>query len=155
MDKNYELARRYCFKLDAVNHKDILHDAYLHWFKYKETNLFEQDNKLMILVLKRVFYKRLHKEKLYYKDGEYLPRVFTELESYLNIGIESDIYSELTTEKRLTDLIKILTSREKDILHYKLLGFNGEEIAVKLDTKPVLISYSLNQIKKKYKKLET
>lgn len=76
-EKNYWRARSYAFKLDPNNYRDLVHDTWLTWYKYKKTDLFEEDNKVVIACVKRRYYNSLYGTKYRTVNKEIVPILFS------------------------------------------------------------------------------
>ena len=52
---NYAKGRSYCFHLDKLLYRDILHDAYLNWFDKTGTDLFDEPEHRMMRIIKNTW----------------------------------------------------------------------------------------------------
>ena len=162
MNKAYWNARSYAFKLDPVNYKDICHDAYLSYFKSKQTNLFLEHPGTITQVIKYTTFdswkKKSHQSRderlqgvrqhIEFKDGgdEFVAHKANSVTPF-----DEFIANELL-ERYNTLVLTAGLSRArgkvniiKDILELRLVGFNNKEIADKLGVAKSLVTYYINR----------
>ena len=64
--KNYNMAKKYAWKL---GHTDLAHDAFLVWWDKRHTNLFDEAEKTIRIVIRNVFYTQRRKTQ-FQRTGE-------------------------------------------------------------------------------------
>jgi DNA-directed RNA polymerase specialized sigma24 family protein len=131
---NYKEAQKYAYAITTSEYLDILHDAYLHWNKYKQSDLFDQD-----------------KEFTYQKDGVRYNREFVDVKP-TNL-IENKIEDNLHVDQAIDLLNKHLTPNQKLTFFYSLLGYKRKDIAKELNVREATIVDRFKLIQEKYRKL--
>lgn len=149
--KKYKRAGRYANKVAADKYLDILHDAYLHWYKYKQSDLFDQDINLICTIVKNVYKNQRNKEFIYQKDGVKYTREFVEITP--KDSVENTIEENLHVDQAIDLLNKHLKPKQKLTFFYSLLGYKRKDIAKELDVREATIVDRFKTIQEKYNKL--
>ncbi len=142
---NYFRARRYAFKCDPNNYKDLLHDAYLKWYDKTGRDLFDELDHTRTAVLRWLV--KGYKGR-FYSNGVFHPRV------YIPVGeeIEEDMLTHITISDNETDAIlidqdlneefeKLLTRNEKLVKCKLMKGYSYTEILHKDGESAAATSY--------------
>jgi DNA-directed RNA polymerase specialized sigma24 family protein len=147
----YKEAQKYAYAITTSEYLDILHDAYLHWNKYKQSDLFDQDIALICTVVKNVYKNQQTKEFTYQKDGVRYNREFVDVKP-TNL-IENKIEDNLHVDQAIDLLNKHLTPNQKLTFFYSLLGYKRKDIAKELNVREATIVDRFKLIQEKYRKL--
>lgn len=146
--KNYAQLSGYCWKLTGELYRDLLHDAYLEWYKKTGTNLFEQPNRLGTKVIRHILMNEQRSRRYMWKGGLY-PKIFCE-------AVAEKKPMELGYAPRTNVTPHDHAYWETDIkpeIGYEfgmvLDGYSQLEIANITGKSPQLISYHIRKNKKK------
>lgn len=151
--KLYLKGRAYCFKLNRQLYRDILHDAFLHWYNKTGRNLFEETERRMIRVLKLTWLG-------YYVNIRSRSRHFEELEEDSTIeGITAEhILIAKETGQWFDSKMKAFkkkypkTARNVErVYELKRDGYDQTEIAAILELAKSSITYYVNNFLKELK----
>jgi DNA-directed RNA polymerase specialized sigma24 family protein len=149
MLENYNKAKRYLRKVDPILYKDILHDAYLNYFRRTGLNLFERSNGNVIGVVKNQWFENLRKG-MYKKGGVRFPFQFSPFEDQtittttpLDIFIANETYETISNRTLGFQHPSVAAG----VLELKYEGYDNEEIAEKLNL-------SVHQVKRYTKSLK-
>jgi hypothetical protein len=148
---NYNKGRSYSWKLNRFLYQDILHDAYVNYYKSKGRNLFEEEIKTVIRTIKLTYY------------GYYINRNFVRNRVECIETFEDQYQNEITPEQQFIEseelenlIIKIKHNYPRtsdnmlESLDLKLSGYDQQEIAEKLGSPKSLITYYFSNIRKMY-----
>lgn len=150
--ENYRRAKKYAHKITHSEYLDILHDAYLQWYKYKQTNLFNQDMGLICTIVKNVYNNQYTKQFVYSKGRVKHNRGFVEIKD--TDLVTNNIEENLHVDQTIDLLNKHLKPKQKLTFFYSLLGYKRKDIAKELDVREATIVDRFKAIQEKYKKLE-
>ena len=148
----YTQGWRYAFRLNKYLFKDILHDAFLHWYNKTGKDLFEEGNGTVCRVIKLTYYG-------YYIANNTRNRKFEDF--------EEQSVTTLTPEQQLIEAqtLEITEGRIKEIndyieAHYpktasnmimafsmKLEGYVRKEIAKALNVSRQTINYYMSNVR--------
>lgn len=147
----YQKALGYAFKLNPVLYKDIVHDSYLVWYDKTKKDLFKEHERIVISVVKKVWWgKYIAKAQHVYKgEKKVREKVLFEEESGLcrNMVTPEDICIAKEFEEQL-----INTSSETLLEIYKLAvqGWNQLQIAIILGESPQFVNNYFKKMRFKY-----
>lgn len=144
--KVYQHGRRYAEKLDPINFKDILHDAYIRWYDKCQKDLFDEKEGTVIRVIKNTWVTSKGPNRYMWR-GQYYPKVYSSdfLDELLNYNDpESQMISKETLEKYIEKIDKFDFTKRL-VYRYSLLGYKGVEIENLTNISRQLISYHLNR----------
>lgn len=166
---NYQKAIRYATKLirdynAPYNPRDLVHDAYLEWWKYRETDLFTNPEGTIVRTIKNKHFNNLN-QQYYQKDGEKHKKINilvsdgSDLPNIENVSEQSlgqehipeeenTPETEIVTKENLKDLHSELCDFDKKVLNLKARGYGNGEIEKILDTHNLKIAQSVKNIKK-------
>jgi DNA-directed RNA polymerase specialized sigma24 family protein len=149
MIENYNKARRYLYKVDPINYKDILHDAYVNYHRRTGgLNLFERSNTNVIGVVRNQYYERFQKMS-YQKNKTRHQYQFVEYEDSpsnltpIDFLIEKETFS--TFIKRAEHFRDSDTAKE--VLNHRLDGYTPEETAEKLNITKNRVNWIIRGLK--------
>lgn len=141
----------YAFHLNPILYKDIVHDSYIIWYDKTKTNLFEEHERTVMSVVKKVWWgKYIAKAKHQYK-GEVKVRemaLFEEETSFHRNNITpEDIYIAKEFEEQLLN-----TSSVTLLEIYKLAvqGWNQMQIAIILGESPQFVNNYFKKMRYQY-----
>lgn len=143
MLENYNKAKKYLYKVTPELYKDILHDAYLNYYRRTGLNLFNQPNTNVIGVIRNQWYEELRKS-LYKKNGERLPYIITEFDDHRYNPITPE---DILVGKETLETVQQRTNQfEKPeiadyVLTLRIEGYDNKEIAE-------ILNLSLHQVKR-------
>lgn len=139
MNENYRRARAYLYKFTSTEYNDILHDAFLTYYRRTGLNLFERTNFNVIGVVRNQYYESLRKDA-YVKNGVryfFQHQSFEDYTSYnsttphdLLIGKEA--YETIVRRTKQFDAPDIAQA----VLDLRIEGYNTREIAEQLGLTP-------------------
>jgi len=142
---NYWNGRSYAWQVNRFLYRDILHDAYIHWYNKTGKNLFDEPWKRVVRVIKLTYYG-------YYISQNIRNRQWFEF--------DDNLFNTVTPEQQLIDsesfetLIKQIqqtyprsSNQMVQSLTLKLEGYQQKEIAEKLGVPKSLITYYFNNIR--------
>lgn len=142
--ENYRKALSYAYALNPKLYRDIVHDAYLHWFEKSKKNLFEEEEKRVIRVVKLTWmgYYRNRRSK----EGKLKYRI---AKNYMVDGQQLYEKTDPTTPedhliaKELEEhMIGSMTSDlQLEIYLYAVQGYRPIEIAEMVGKRKSTISY--------------
>jgi DNA-directed RNA polymerase specialized sigma24 family protein len=97
--KMYTKALRYAFMLMPYhqNYYDLVHDAWIAWHKSRGTDLFEEEERTVIVTVKNVWRNYVSKNR-YMHNGEHLNRVFEQIDEE-NHGITPQFAAKDSVDK--------------------------------------------------------
>lgn len=150
--KNYTLLGGYCYKLVGAPYRDLLHDAYLTWYKKNGTNLFEQPNYVGAKVIRNVFMNWSRATKYMWRGGIY-PRIFHEAVGEREYGTTAVAPLTNITPHDHTFWEMNLKPAIGAELGMVLEGYSINEIAATTRRSPQLTSYYVQKNKKKLAKI--
>jgi DNA-binding CsgD family transcriptional regulator len=135
MIENYNKAKRYLFKVDPEVYKDVLHDAFINYFRRTGLNLFERSNGNVIGVVKNEYFSYL-RSKMFRRGGERLPFQFTTFEDHSFTSITpEDILIGIETQQQIESRLPSFEDPDlaSEVLRMRLEGYNTKEISKDLD----------------------
>jgi len=165
--KNYQKAVRYASKLirdynAPYNPRDLVHDSFLSWSNYKNSNLFDQKEGTIMKTIKNKYFNILEKEETVIK-GNVINKQYIRLDDDSKNGnlsessVENEKFiprNELNPELLLinkdieNNINSSFSEFDKKVLDLKLEGYQNKEIEKILDTHNVKITSSIKNIKK-------
>lgn len=151
MDENYRKARAYLYKLTSTDYNDILHDAYLTYYRRTGLNLFDRPNGNVIGVVRNQFYESLRKDA-YVKHGVRHFYQYQSFEDYTHY--DQTTPHELLESKEAYETIAHRTKQfrlpdvAKAVLDLRIEGFTTREIAEKLSITPDQVNTYTNNLRK-------
>jgi hypothetical protein len=112
---NYQKAVRYATKLiknynAPYNPKDLVHDAYVQWYRYKESDLMDQKEGTVIKTVKNLFLNKQN-ENYYQIDGKKAYKVRVLIEADNNFGSEN-----IGEDNKIEDAEKLLINQENEVI---------------------------------------
>jgi DNA-binding CsgD family transcriptional regulator len=134
MIENYNKAKRYLFKVNSEVYKDVLHDAFLNYFRRTGLNLFDRPNGNVIGVVKNEYFSYL-RSKMFRRHGERLPFQFTTFEdhSFTSVTPEDILIGEETQQQIESRLSSFEDPRlAGEVLRMRMEGYNTKEISKEL-----------------------
>lgn len=150
MIENYNKARKYLYKIDSNLYKDVLHDAYLNYFRRTGLNLFERSNTNVIGVVKNQYFETLRKG-MFKKNGVRQPFQFTEFEDHRytsttpeDILIGEEALSSIKNRIRTFEKPEIATA----VLDLRYGGYSTEEISEQLGLSTLQVNRYTQNLKR-------
>lgn len=160
----YRQARRYAFKLDPHNYKDICHDAYLSYHNLKQRNLFEESPGVITNAIKWTTFDSWKKKSWNLNGEKQGIRQFNEFNDGGNELLAHKASTitpidELIAKELLTRFMRLMECTRdsravftknvdiiRKILELRLQSFTNKEISEELGVSKSLITYYINQI---------
>lgn len=161
----YKQCLAYAFKLDPILYRDLVHDAFITWFEKTGKNLFEEENKTAIAVVKRKWWQFLKSTRIkiggqrgYYnpwtgesrngKRGTLTKRFadvkLMELPQMRNNVTPEDEYIAKELHEQF---LNVGGGLRLEIYKLAVMGYKQVEIASILDERPNLINYYFKQMR--------
>jgi hypothetical protein len=158
----YRQAKRYAFKLDPNNYKDICHDAYLSYYKQKQCNLFLEPPGIISNMIKWTTFDYWKRKSWSFNKENQGVRQFSSFsdgdEMLADRANHITPIDELVASELLNRFVKLTeTTRDsravftknieiiRKILQLRLQSFTNKEIAEELGVSKSLITYYINQ----------
>lgn len=155
----YREALRYAYRLNQTHYKDIVHDAYLAYYKSKGINLFDQHRGVITKTVKNVYWNGFIIMKQFMWRGVKYPKVYWPLvEDFQhepkNRG-ETCIVAKTTEtpgdimifEDLLATIRGKLKPKQEEVYTKLLAGYSSAEIAEQVNTSRQLINHRVNKIR--------
>jgi len=159
----YKKAQSYAYKCRPDEYKDLVHDAWVVWWDKKGEDLFDQDERLVMRVLKYIVLSRSQKD-YFVENGERHHKLFINVEKLTGTSYDSEFNTktlkslqnsplllETTPETILADkdelevIRKSLTDKQKSVFDLLAEGLERKQI----DMSQQLCNYYVSQIRKK------
>lgn len=137
---NYAKARSYCYKLNKDLYRDVLHDAYVHWFEKTNKDLFDEPLPRVIRVIKLTWFGYyVTKRKVVNRN------VFSSYNDNLsnNETPEAILISKELEESFIASCPKL----QLDVYLLAVQGYKAHEIAKILDIYKSHVSYYFKKIR--------
>jgi DNA-binding CsgD family transcriptional regulator len=131
MLENYNKARRYLYKIDPNTYKDVLHDAYLTYYRRTGLNLFERSNGNVIGVVKNQYFEN-YRKGTFRRNGERLPYQFSDFDDHsCNKATPLDLMIAEETRQKLYSRVDSFKYPHiaREILELREQGYQTKEIA--------------------------
>lgn len=158
----YRKALNYAHKLDPMFHIDLVHDAYLEWWKKKQENLFECHEGVVIQTIKNVHFSNYTRRTFMWR-GNVSERVFTSYNKQdedqsnpdLIVEYKHNHYNKLTPLDILvgkdleSNLTGTLTEEQLVVYKYATDGYKPSEIAEELNTYRQQVNHKIKAISNK------
>lgn len=135
---NYYKARAYLYKLDPNKYKDLLHESFLTYFDRTGRNLFEENNRKVITVVRNQYYDSL-RERMYKINGVRYAYEFLEYEESVTITTPLDYLIRQETYDRMVASLKKFTNPPlaTAIFNLKIQGYSASEISKEVNLNQV------------------
>ena len=131
MLENYNKARGYLYKIDHNIYKDVLHDAYLSYYRRTGLNLFERSNGNVIGVVRNEYFENLRR-RMFKRNGERFPYQFTDFDNHtFTPTTPEDIMIAEETKQQIYNRVNSFRSPKtaKDVLELREQGYETKEIS--------------------------
>lgn len=158
---NYTKAKSYAYKVSRSNYMDVVHDAYLKWHKKTGKDLFDEDEGLVIFVVKNTIMTQNQKNYYTYHGVKY-KKQFNEISHISNLDRksskdamtyepESPITPEdILIEKDLKEQFdKKISGKFKPYYNLLVNGYKGSEMLEELGGTQQLANWYIHQIRNK------
>lgn len=155
MRSPYWKARGYAYKLDPQNSGDLVHQAYLTWWKKTQKNLLLEKPETIASVIKYLWKANYRATKLRLGDSHKGPINYT----IVNIPIgedgfmpvsDSDPISEVIFNDTKDRLLRIINQTQGQVLRLIISGYTQVEIADEMGVSPQMINSRVNKIREKF-----
>lgn len=150
----YKTAVRYASKLDYDRRYDLVHDAYLAWFKKTGESLFDCHPGTIMLTVRNIYGGIYTKNNTYMINGEIRNRQFTELKNVRKAVNDYNPEHLLIIDDVKTKLELLLSKKQKEVYDMMIQGYNTVEIAGEIGSYRQLVSGHIRHIRTKFNKLE-
>lgn len=146
MNDNYKIAVLYAHKLTKGEyHIDIVHDAYLNYYRYYGKNLFEQNINVCKVIIRRRW-QELHRYKTYILNGEHYARRFPEFKEYHKFSQVTPL--DILIKREVEESINRLPEFSRYAVTKRGEGYSLNEIADQLGVNQSTVLRHIQKYKK-------
>jgi len=158
---NYTKAKSYAYKVSRSDYLDVVHDAYLKWHKKTGKDLFDEDEGLVIWVVKNTIMTNNQKNYFVYRGDKYKKK-FIETSYITNLdrrsGEEATTYEPEDNSTPETILIgkdlkeqfdKKISGKFEPYYNLLVKGYKGSEMIEELGGSQQLANWYIHQIRNK------
>lgn len=152
MLRQYRKALNYAHRLDPQYYKDLVHDAYLEWYRKTGMSLLEAPEGVMIQTIKNTHRGNYTRSTFMWRGEIGLKQFFT-FQEYDRPVNEFNPENQCIIMDMKEKLDSRLTEEQREVLNQTRMGYAPSEVAEQLGTYRQQINYKMRVITNIYREL--
>lgn len=158
----YRRACSYARRL-TNDYRDIVHDAYLDYFKRTKQDLFDAPNRTIVVTVRNHYYNSIRKNRFMYEGEYHQKRTYSLSETDVNAidtEVKFNLYStsfmsEIVINDEVEQVCKRLTPVQVDVFQQLVQGYTIQDIAKNKNVNQSSVRKSVEYIKERGQKVIT